>query len=113
MTAHDEAVERQYAQSMIAGVANKEIAGTDTDAVGINQLSGTTTGAAKAGNVLEGAFARIETLKLRTLGIKKIDTTVWANSYVARCCEPTETSAGLSKETSAFRCERQDQRLFR
>ena len=35
MTAQDKAVQGKYAESMITGVANKEIAGTDADPVRI------------------------------------------------------------------------------
>ena len=73
-----ESMQSKHAQAMIAGVAHKQIAGADRDAMGIFQLPRPAAAAAQTGNRLEAAFAGIEAFQLRGGRIEQIDTAVGA-----------------------------------
>src|SRR5262249_16867602 len=76
-------------------------------------LSWALTGAAKTGNRHKPAFAWVETLQLRAIGIEKINASVRANSHVARRREAAETSIGLRQRPSALRSETENKRIGR
>src|SRR5688572_28519064 len=111
MTAQDKAVQGPYAEPMIAGVANKQIACTDTNAVRIGQLSGAVTCTAKTGNIRKSAFAWVETLELCFVCVEKIDMAVSTDSNIPRCGQAAEASAGFGQGTSGAGFKRENQRI--
>src|SRR5437870_4038703 len=97
---------------MIAGVTNKEVAGTDGDPMRISQLPRPTSYTTRTGYRQELAFTRIKAFQLRILRIEQIDAAVRSKRDITRRGQATEASTFFRQGALAVRCESQHQRLF-
>ena len=101
------------AHAMIAGVADKQVAGADGDAMGTFQLSRPASRAAETGNRHKAAFTGIETFQLRIFRIEEIDAAVGPERDIARRREPAEAAAAFRQGTLRVRRRRHYQRSLR
>lgn len=81
-----EAMQSKHAQAVISGIANKQIASANSDAVRLAQLARSFTSTCETGNDMKGTVTRIETLELQLVTIEKIDAAIGPECDIGRSC---------------------------
>src|SRR5688572_22269170 len=88
---------------MIAGVADEQIAITNSNAMGTTQLPWTIARAAKARNRLEDTVTRVKALQLSRFDIQQVDAAVGTKRHICRGGQPTKASPRFRQRRQALR----------